>query len=112
MFNSDGTLFSSLSTKQAGVIFRNWKLGNIDLEEQTIKDVYKFANDSISIYSDRDVIERCEDDFFEAVKCLFNGEYKKAEQLIKSATYSRYHAKYSKHYSYDSMMEELNKEEE
>ena len=111
MFIEDGQIYSSLSQKQAGVIFRNWKQGNINLEETTIKEIYKLVNDGFSIYCDKDTFARCDDDLFEAIKCLFANEFEKAERLIKSVTYSHFHAKYDDHYTYEQMMRELNKEE-
>ena len=97
MYIENGQVYSSLSLKQANVIFRNAKVGNIKLMKFQIEKIYEYAKGyGMSIYQKND-IDLNEDRLFKAIELLFKNEFKEAQYLIyKSFNPSRYSKAYLK----------------
>lgn len=85
--------YTWISKKQIGVIFSNWKRGNIDLSEEQIKWLYnscaevKGFNNNMNL---EDVLKRVKS----AIESIFSGNIKEAEDAVKSA-YTLYNAIYA-----------------
>lgn len=82
--------YTWISKKQIGVIFANWKRGNLDLTEEQVKWLYKncaevkgFNNNNMF----QDVLNRVKS----AIDSIFDNSYSEAEEGIKTA-YSLYNA--------------------
>ena len=76
--------YTYISRKQIGVIFSNWKKGNLNLDETIIKFLYNECAE-VKGYNNNnnfeDVLERVKD----TIQKIFAGDYKEAENEILSA---------------------------
>ena len=85
--------YTFISRKQIGVIFANWKKGNLNLDENIIKFLYDKCAE-VRGYNNNNNFE----DVLARVKCaienIFTNEYKEAEKEIKSA-YNVYNVNFS-----------------
>ena len=85
--------YTYISKKQIGVIFSNWKRGNISLSEEHIKWLYDHCCE-VKGYINNNARE----DVLHTVKCaidhIFSGEYAEAEEEIGHA-FSAYHHIYA-----------------
>ena len=73
-----------ITKKPIGVIFKNWKQGNIKLEEEIIKFLYDHCAEVRGYKNDNnfeDVLVRVKD----AIDKIFSEDYEGAEEEIKGA---------------------------
>ena len=80
--------YTFISRKQIGVIFANWKKGNLNLDENIIKFLYDRCAEIRGYKRDNsfeDVLLRVK----EAIEKIFANDYEEAEQEIKQA-YNKY----------------------
>ena len=85
--------YTWISKKQIGVIFSNWKRGNIELSEEQIKWLYNSRAEVIGLNNNmnlEDVLKRVKS----AIESIFSGNIKEAEDAVKSA-YTLYNAIYA-----------------
>lgn len=82
--------YTWISKKQIGVIFSNWKRGNLDLTEEQVKWLYNKCAEVKGFNNNnnfQDVLSRVKS----AIDSIFDNSYSEAEESIKSA-YSLYNA--------------------
>ena len=82
--------YTWISKKQIGVIFSNWKRGNLDLTEEQIKWLYNNCAEVKGFNNNnnfQDVLSRVKS----AIDSIFDNSYSEAEESIKSA-YHLYNA--------------------
>ena len=76
--------YTFISRKQIGVIFKNWKNGNLNLDEAIIKFLYDHCSEVRGYKNNNnfeDVLVRVKD----GIEKTFSNNFKEAEEVIKSA---------------------------
>lgn len=76
--------YTFITKKQIGVIFKNWKQGNIKLEEEIIKFLYDHCAEVRGYKNDNnfeDMLVRVKD----AIDKIFSEDYEGAEEEIEGA---------------------------
>lgn len=84
--------YTWISKKQIGVIFSNWKKGNLNLTEEQVNFLYKECAEVKGLnfnHNFDDVLQRVK----YAVDCIFANNFSEAEKSINSA-YRLYHTIY------------------
>lgn len=74
---------NGISKKQAGVIYRNWKLGNLDMTQDMVSFVYDYADFSTNYGTPTDYT--IVSDLRECVDYLFAGEFEEAQASLGHA---------------------------
>ena len=82
MYVDGGCLYSSISVKQVNVIFRNNKLGNINIKDSEIKVLYDLAKGKEYYRYGGQTLERIESRVFKIVKSLFANDFVDAQGEI------------------------------
>lgn len=73
-----------LSRKQIGVIFSNWKKGNVNLTEEQINWLYKSCCE-VRRYNDNNSFEDVLQRVKAGLESIFSGEYEEATNQINGA---------------------------
>lgn len=76
--------YTFITRKQIGVIFANWKKGNLELDEKVVKFLYDHCAEVRGYKNNNsfeDVLARVKD----AIEKIFSNEYKEAEEEIQQA---------------------------
>lgn len=85
--------YTWISKKQIGVIFSNWKRGNLNLTEEMIKWLYNTCAEVKGFKNNfrfDDVLSRVRS----SIDMIFSGEYADAEDTLNTA-YNLYNAIYA-----------------
>ena len=71
---------TGISRKQAGVIYRNWKLGNIEMTQETVGMMYDFADFTTcnAQQCDIDLVDYLR----EAIDAIFANDFETAQARI------------------------------
>lgn len=73
-----------LSKKQIGVIFSNWKKGNLDLTEEQIKYFYNVCAECRHLHrQDHPKLADNVDRVKRAIDCIFNGDLAEAQICLQ-----------------------------
>lgn len=76
-------IYKQITKKQAGVIFRAYKDGKINISEEDIKRVYNLVD--YNGYDDNGTMQWMNDRLQIAIEKIFAGEYGEADEQIKLA---------------------------
>lgn len=76
--------YTFISKKQIGVIFSNWKKGNLDLTEEMVKFLYNDCAE-VRAFKNNNDFENVLYGVKTAIDFIFAGDMKEAEQRIKTA---------------------------
>ena len=69
----------NISKKQAGVIYGNWKRGNISATKETMSSVYSYAEHFVTTDSK---VEELVDELRACIDAIFSHDYEKAQEAI------------------------------